>query len=433
MRKSRPHFFTGFFLLLLSTSLMAQTTNDAKARQLEEMRKLREQMNQDQKTIQQQQEWNKQNTEQEIRKLNQENQQKSFEIAVTRDEVQRSRVAVQKAKQELEVKQRELQMTQVLIDSAKARLAVTQNQLSESELVNKRIKEELLHQEDSVKMLKQEQELQSLVVRNQEIEIEAQKQRSRMYIIAAALGLSLFLVVAGLFVYRQKTIRELGLKNKVIEEEKRRSDELLLNILPEEVMHELKAYGKTKARNYSMATVLFADIKNFTGISEQLSPDDLIEGLDAYFERFDKVIEKYDIEKIKTIGDAYVCAGGVPTKSVSNPHLVVQAALDFAYEIAKLGRERTAQGKIPFEFRIGIHTGQLVAGVIGLRKFAYDIWGDTVNMAARMQQASDPGKINISGVTYELVKDKFACVHRGKIEAKNKGEIDMYYVEKAIA
>jgi len=208
---------------------------------------------------------------------------------------------------------------------------------------------------------------------------------------------------------------------------------LLLNILPEEVMQELKAHGKTQARNYAKATVLFADIKNFTSISEQLSPDDLIEGLDAYFERFDKVIEKYNIEKIKTIGDSYVCAGGVPTKDEVNPHLVVQAAMEFIYEIDKLRRARTAQGKIPFEFRIGIHTGHLVAGVIGVRKFAYDIWGDTVNMAARMEQAGEPNKINISGATYELVKDKFACLYRGKIEAKNKGEIDMYFVEKAIS
>ncbi len=424
--------FLSSCLLLLAITAIAQTNTDSKARQLEEMRRLKEQMIQEQKTIQQQTEWNNQSSQQEIKKLNQENQQKNFEIAVSRDEVLRSKQQMLKIKLDLEAKKRELDATQVMIDSAKSLLTATQNQLTESEMVNKRIREELLHQEDSVKLLRQEKELQSLVVKNQEIEIEAQRQRSRLYIIAAVLGLSLFVVVAALFVYRQKTIRELGTKNKIIEEEKRRSDELLLNILPEEVMHELKAHGKTQARNYSKATVLFADIKDFTSISEKLSPDDLIEGLDAYFERFDKVIEKYDIEKIKTIGDAYVCAGGVPTKSDVNPHLVVQAALDFIYEIEKLRRERLAQGKIPFEFRIGIHTGQLVAGVIGIRKFAYDIWGDTVNMAARMQQSSEAGKINISGATYELVKDGFACIYRGKIEAKNKGEIDMYFVEKAI-
>lgn len=422
------------FLLLAFAgfALRAQTASELKARQLEEMRKLQKDIQQENKLIQQQTEWNNQSSQQEIKKLNQENQQKNFEIASSKEEAQRARAEVLKAKQTLEAKMRELNQTQILIDSAKVQLAITRGQLSEAEVVNKRIKEELQHQEDSVKYLKQEQQYQDLQIHNQQIQLDAQLQKNRLYIIAAALALSLLVVLFALLFTRQKALKELAEKNKIIQEEKKRSDDLLLNILPEEVMHELKAHGKTKPLNYSKATVLFADIKDFTTISEQLSPDDLIEGLDAYFERFDKVIEKYDIEKIKTIGDAYVCAGGVPTKSEGNPHIVVQAALDFMYEIDKLRRERTAVGKIPFEFRIGIHTGQLVAGVIGIRKFAYDIWGDTVNMAARMQQTSEAGKINISGATYELVRDKFACIYRGKIEAKNKGEIDMYFVEKAL-
>lgn len=422
-----------FVTLLISISSFAQTSTDAKAKQLEEMRKLKQQMMQEQKTIQQQTEWNNQSSQQEIKKLNQENQQKNFEIASSKQEAQKARSEAVRAKTELEIKQHELSQTQSKIDSAKKILAETEELLMSSEMRNKRIQERLQFQEDSVKILKKEQELQELQLKASEIELSAQKAKNNLYIIVAAISLSLLSVIGVMFFARQKTLRELEEKNKLINEEKRRSDELLLNILPEEVMHELKAHGKTTAKNYSKATVLFADIKDFTTISEQLSPDDLIEGLDAYFERFDKVIEKYDIEKIKTIGDAYVCAGGVPTKSEGNPHLVVQAALDFIYEIDKLRRERTAQGKVPFEFRIGIHTGQLVAGVIGIRKFAYDIWGDTVNMAARMQQTSEAGKINISGATYELVKDKFACIYRGKVEAKNKGEIDMYFVEKAIA
>ena len=426
--------FFSFVILsfFLSISSVAQTGSDTKAQQLEEMRKLKQQMMQEQKTIQQQSEWNNQSSQQEIKKLNQENQQKNFEIASSRQEAQKAKTEALKAKEELEVKQRELSQTQTKIDSAKKLLSQTEDMLMSSEMQNKRIQERLQFQEDSVKILKKEQQVQDLQLKASELELNAQKAKNNLYIIVAAISLSLLSIIGVMFFARQKTLRELEEKNKLINEEKRRSDELLLNILPEEVMHELKAHGKTTAKNYSKATVLFADIKDFTTISEQLSPDDLVEGLDAYFERFDKVIEKYDIEKIKTIGDAYVCAGGVPTKSEGNPHLVVQAALDFIYEIDKLRRERLAQGKIPFEFRIGIHTGQLVAGVIGIRKFAYDIWGDTVNMAARMQQTSEAGKINISGPTYELVKDKFACVYRGKVEAKNKGEIDMYFVEKAI-
>jgi class 3 adenylate cyclase len=407
-------------LVLLSFSISAQTSS--KQKQLEDIKK---QILEEQKTIQQQQEWNNQSAQQEIKKLNQENQQKNIEIQVSKREAE-------KAKLELKQKQAELLETQIKIDSAKKLLAETEAMLQSAEMINKRITEEKQRQEDSLKILKKEQELQDLLLSASKKELEAQKARNLLYIIIAAISLSLLSVIVVLFLGRQKTLRDLAEKNKIIEEEKRKSDELLLNILPEEVMQELKTHGRTQARNYSKASVLFADIKNFTAISEQLSPDELIEGLDAYFERFDKVIEKYKIEKIKTIGDAYVCAGGVPTQSEDNAFDVVQAALDFRDEIDKLRRERTTQGKIPFEFRIGIHTGQLVAGVIGIKKFAYDIWGDTVNMAARMQEAGEPGKINISGTTYEIVKQKFACVYRGKLEAKNKGAVDMYYVESPI-
>ncbi len=424
---SPPPFF--FLCFLISVSSLAQTSQEAKAKFLEEQRLLKQQQIEEQKIMN---DWHNQDAQQEIKKQGQELQQKNIEIASSRQDAQTSKAEASRAKAELEVKQRELSQTQIKIDSAKKLLSETESMLMSSEMQNKRIQERLQFQEDSVKILRKEQEVQDLQLKASELELNAQKAKNNLYIIVAAISLSLLSVIGVLFFARQKTLRELKEKNKIIQEEKRRSDELLLNILPEEVMHELKAHGKTTAKNYSKATVLFADIKDFTTISEKLSPDDLIQGLDAYFERFDKVIEKYDIEKIKTIGDAYVCAGGVPTKSEGNPHLVVQAALDFTYEIDKLRRERLAEGKIPFEFRIGIHTGQLVAGVIGIRKFAYDIWGDTVNMAARMEQCSEAGKINISGTTYDLVKDKFACIYRGKIEAKNKGEIDMYFVEKAI-
>lgn len=410
----------GIFFLIISYALSAQT--GSKQQQLEDIKK---QILEEQKTIQQQQEWNNQSAQQEIKKLNQENQKKSIEVQVSKQETQ-------KAKLELQRKQAELLETQIKIDAAKELLEETETMLQSAEMINKRITEEKQRQEDSVKILKKEQQLQDVVLAAKQVELDAQKARNSLYIIIAAISLSLLSIIIVLFLGRQKTLRDLAEKNKIIEEEKRKSDELLLNILPEEVMMELKAHGRTQARNYAKASVLFADIKNFTSISERLSPDELIEGLDAYFERFDKVIEKYNIEKIKTIGDAYVCAGGVPTKSEDNAFDVVQAALDFRDEIDKLRKERTAQGKIPFEFRIGIHTGQLVAGVIGLKKFAYDIWGDTVNMAARMQEAGEPGKINVSGATYEIVKQKFACVHRGKLEAKNKGEIDMYYVESPL-
>lgn len=409
-----------FVLLLAFTATYAQTGN--KQQQLEDIKR---QILEEQKTIQQQNEWNNQSSQQEIKKLNQENQKKTMEVQVSKQQAQQS-------KQEADRAKAELASTMFRIDSAKRLLAETEAMLASAEMMNKRITEEKQKQEDSVKILKKEQELQEVQKAAIQKDLNAQRARNNLYIIIAAISLTLLSIIVVLFASRQKTLRDLAEKNRIIEEEKRKSDELLLNILPEEVMHELKAHGKTQARNYSKASVLFADIKNFTLISEKLTPDELIEGLDSYFERFDKVIEKYNIEKIKTIGDAYVCAGGVPTKSEDNAFAVVQAALDFRREIDKLREIRTAEGKIPFEFRIGIHTGQLVAGVIGLKKFAYDIWGDTVNMAARMQEAGEPGKINISGDTYEIVKKKFACVHRGKHAAKNKGEVDMYFVESAL-
>lgn len=419
-----------FFLLITSGFAFSQTGNNSKQKQLEDIKK---QLIEEQKSIQQQNEWHNQDAQQEIKKQSQEIKQKDFEIAATKQDAQTSKQEAQRAKAELASKKAELEIIQSKIDSANAHLAQTEALLHTAEVKIARTQDSLRHQEDSVKLLNQTNEFQQLHLKANELELENQRAKSRLYIIVAAVSLSLLSIIAILFFARQKTLRELNEKNKIIEEEKKRSDDLLLNILPEEVMNELKAHGKTQARNYHKATVLFADIRDFTGISEQLSPDELIEALDDYFEAFDKVIERFGIEKIKTIGDAYVCAGGVPTKSEDNPHLVVEAALDFIKEINKKKAIRSSAGKMSFEFRIGIHTGQLVAGVIGIRKFAYDIWGDTVNMAARMQQHGEPGKINISGVTYELVKNRFACVYRGKIEAKNKGEIDMYFVEKAIA
>jgi class 3 adenylate cyclase/urease gamma subunit len=214
-----------------------------------------------------------------------------------------------------------------------------------------------------------------------------------------------------------------------LEQEKQRSEELLLNILPEEVSAELKQFGKTKARSFDMATVLFADIKGFTIISEQLSAEELVTGIDEYFEAFDRIVEKNGIEKIKTIGDAYLCVGGVPVADPQHACKVVQAAREFLQAAESLKQKRTAQNLPAFDFRIGVHSGPVVAGVVGIKKFAYDIWGDTVNTASRMQQNSEPGRINISDSTYQLLQDKFICDYRGELEAKNKGMLKMYFVK----
>jgi class 3 adenylate cyclase/AmiR/NasT family two-component response regulator len=212
--------------------------------------------------------------------------------------------------------------------------------------------------------------------------------------------------------------------------EKKKSDDLLLNILPEEVAAELKQTGQCRPKTFSMVTVMFTDFKDFTSVSEKISAELLVHEINYCFSAFDGILEKHNIEKIKTVGDAYMCASGLPTLSYTHAFDMVTAGLEMKSFMLNRRKEKEGKGEIAFEIRIGIHTGPVVAGIVGTKKFSYDIWGDTVNLAARMETSCDPGNVNISGSTYELVKDKFTCTHRGKIQAKNKGEIDMYFVSE---
>lgn len=230
---------------------------------------------------------------------------------------------------------------------------------------------------------------------------------------------------------RTKTItqqkEQLEANQKELEIQKEKSDNLLLNILPAETVEELKNKGKTKPRYYRMVTVLFTDIRGFTQIAEAFKPTELVKRLDNLFREIDKIIEKHQIEKIKTIGDAYMAAGGVPLRDKENPIHCVLAALEIQSFMEK--ESKRYKDEEPWELRIGLHTGDVIAGVIGTKRIAYDIWGNTVNVASRMEMAGEPGKVNISGTTFEYIKPYFDCTYRGKVPAKNKGEIDMYYVE----
>lgn len=232
---------------------------------------------------------------------------------------------------------------------------------------------------------------------------------------------------------KEKLEEEVTLRTSELRIEKQKSDNLLLNILPSEVAEELKQKGKADAKQFDQITVMFTDFKGFTQISEKLSPAELVAEIDHCFKAFDDIIGRYNIEKIKTIGDSYMCAGGLPVPNSTHAGDVVKASRDILEFISTQNAERKKNGKEPFEIRIGIHSGPAVAGIVGVKKFAYDIWGDTVNIASRMESSGEAGKINISGTTYDLIKDKFTCTHRGKIQAKNKGEIDMYFVEMPLA
>ncbi|MBK7554406.1 MAG: hypothetical protein IPI55_07355 [Flavobacteriales bacterium] len=257
---------------------------------------------------------------------------------------------------------------------------------------------------------------------------EAQLRQQRIISFSIAGGL-LLLVALAFTVYRGK----------------KRSDALLLNILPAEVANELKAKGHADAKHFDQVTILFTDFKGFTEASEKLSPQELVEELNTCFKAFDGIITARGIEKIKTIGDAYMCAGGLPVPSSSTPVGVVQAALEMQAFMVARKTEREAAGKPFFEMRVGIHTGPVVAGIVGVKKFAYDIWGDTVNTASRMESSGEVGQVNISEATYRLLVDgcsssngsttsnnqpttEFTFTPRGKIQAKGKGEMEMYFV-----
>lgn len=225
----------------------------------------------------------------------------------------------------------------------------------------------------------------------------------------------LFSVVAGYFVYREK---------QKADKAKQRSDELLLNILPKDVADELKTTGSSRARKFFDATVVFCDFIQFTQLSEQMQPEELVQVLDGYFKSFDKVVAGKGMEKIKTIGDAYMFVSGLPTPDPEHAVKAVMAALEML-EVMK-------SNPAGWQLRVGIHSGPVVAGIVGTMKFAYDIWGDTVNIAARIEQNSAAGKVNISQASFEMVKHHFQCTYRGKVKAKNKGELDMYFVENPL-
>jgi adenylate cyclase len=275
---------------------------------------------------------------------------------------------------------------------------------------------EIEKKQGQINLLEKDKALQDLAI-----------QRQKLFRNAVLVGFVLILVIV-IILYRN--YRNKIKVNRLLDTQKAQIESLLSNILPAEVSKELQQKGEATPRFYESVSVLFTDFKGFTSIADSLSPQQVVAELSECFVAFDNIMDKYGLEKIKTIGDAYMCAGGIPVENTTHPVNMVKASLEILHYMRYKNLQRKLSGQVPWELRIGIHTGPLVAGVVGKKKYAYDIWGSTVNVASRMESNGEPGQINISMSTYELVKNEFECTYRGKIYAKNIGEIDMYFVKE---
>lgn len=381
------------------------------------------------------------------------------DLALQQSELEKERLALEATNLRLEAKKKTDQLTLLEKENQikEARLkaqqveAQTQLLLTEERLATEQKERELAD-------LQQKEEMQTMQLANleatelaqqKELEAETEKRKAQELELInqrrsnqLAYGIGLFLLLASILMLRswfasKRSNKKLAQKNKEVEQQKataewerQKSDELLLNILPEPTAVELKEKGYATPKKYNLATVLFTDFSGFTTISEQLTPELLVRELNDCFVAFDEIIERYGLEKIKTIGDGYMCAGGIPIPNETNPMDTVRAALEMRAFMKQKTAEKQAAGMPYWKMRMGIHSGELVAGVVGKKKFVYDVWGDTVNVASRMESNGVEEKINISKTTYELIKDQFICTYRGAVPIKHKGAIEMYFVEK---
>ncbi len=349
----------------------------------------------------------------------------------------------------------EAERTEQTLRLTAQRLATEQQERALSELRQKeeleRLKQQNLFKENEVlkkakdlltkdkNLLTQRQELDRLNLEKRQAELES------IYVLSGIGFLILLMILAGLFYFRSANLRlaqqneqienqkvEIEKSHQQVEQERQKAEEILLNILPAETARELKETGVATPRNYKMVSVLFSDFTAFTSAAEEMEPDELIGELNICFMKFDEIMEQNNMEKIKTIGDSYMCAGGIPAANNTNPLDAVNAAVAMREYIQTRRKLKEQEGRKYWGMRIGIHTGEVIAGVVGKKKFAYDIWGDTVNLASRMESSGEDGRINISDATYKHVKNIYKCQYRGGIVAKNKGSVDMYFVEEKL-
>jgi len=327
-----------------------------------------------------------------------------------------SELEKQKTKQELVLVQQRLIAEQ---KGQEAREAKQQEALAQLEIDKSHAEKKEADQR--VELYKKNQEFVQM-----QLEQEADF-RKFVYGLGALLGLLFIMILSGWY-YARVANQRLATKNEEIEEERRKSEALLLNILPLETANELKSTGIAIPKEYDKVTVLFADFTNFTKISENLSAEELLQELNECFRAFDEITEQNGLEKIKTIGDGYMCAGGIPIANETNPTDAVHAAIQMQNFMEQRYREKTNSGVSYWNMRIGIHTGHVIAGVVGTKKFAYDIWGDTVNIASRMESTCEHGKINISSKTHGHLNGEFEYTYRGEVEVKHANKVGMYFV-----
>jgi len=360
------------------------------------------------------------------------------EITYERTELARARAEREEALQKARANEAEAKHKD---EEARANKAEAMQQAEQSKRIEEQLKRQqseretlLAKQKTSIaesELLKSENAKKNAQLLAKESELQTQQAERNMYFLI--LGL-VFLLVVGAMILR--TLRrerlvnaQLEAQKQEIEAQKAKADTLLLNILPADIAQELKEKGFTEVKYFDSASVLFADVQGFSALAKEISPQELIKELDLCFSAFDEIAGKYRLERIKTIGDNYMCAGGVPNTNLTHAYDITLAALEMQRWMAQQASLREAVGKKYWKIRIGIHTGDLVAGVIGKTKFAYDLWGDTVNTASRMETAGETGKVNISESTYNIIKDDFICTPRGEIEAKNIGLIHAYFVD----
>ncbi len=351
------------------------------------------------------------------------NNARSDEIAILVDKIREEKEI---SKQRAETAQKEAVLKSQISETERARATAIAEKEQEgrekAEAQTKMANAEQLRQKANAEKANAEKRFAQ---KEQETQAQENQRNILFFLVLGVILLGvMFLVYRNAQQQRQKN-KIIVEQSKAIQIEKDKADQLLLNILPHEVAQELKEKGITQVRHFKHASVLFADIKGFSSLAQRVSPEELIKELDFCFSKFDEIVHKFNLERIKTIGDSYMCAGGVPVANITNPFDITLASLQIQ---AWMHAERQERGEDYWQIRLGIHSGELVAGVIGKTRFAYDIWGNTVNTASRMESGGEVGKVNITEITYNIIKDVFDCVPRGKIEAKNIGLIETYFV-----